>query len=287
MKIIKPRISLTFDDAPTESSMYLTGEQRTNKIIKTLNDYSVQAAFFVNSSSLKSQSNRERVKKYNDTGHLIANHGYSHLSLDQTDVDKYIFDIIQAHRSLKQFSNFRPWFRFPYLAHGDTYKKRDKVRKFLKNMGYRNGYVSVFTEDWFIQTIFEEHQKNGGLIDHTIFSSVYSAIIWDNINFHDNIALTNLGFSPVHTLLLHENDIAALFLDNLIETIYKQGWEIVSPEIAFQDSFYLKEPMTLFENRGNINSLIYDKLKVKHIDPWSETTGQKIKKEFIVKKALI
>ena len=38
-----------------------------------------------------------------------------------------------------------------------------------------------------------------------------------------------------HALLLHANDLNALFLDDILEMISQRGWNIVSLEKAFQD----------------------------------------------------
>ena len=83
-------------------------------------------------------------------------------------------------------------------------------------------------------------------------------------------------------LLLHENDLAALCLDTLIEKIKVKGWKIISPVDAIKDPIYSKRPNTLFNGNGQIAALYHEAKGVKLYDPWSHPweNGKLIRKEF-------
>jgi hypothetical protein len=55
----------------------------------------------------------------------------------------------------------------------------------------------------------------------------------------------------IHVLLLHANDLNALYLKDIIIMLRDEGWDIVSPEVAFNDEITslpllsLKKPTTL------------------------------------------
>src|SRR5699024_6883545 len=62
------RAFLTFDDGPSETV--------TPKILDILDKYDIKATFFVLGCNVKSHP--DIVKRAYDSGHYIANHGYSH-----------------------------------------------------------------------------------------------------------------------------------------------------------------------------------------------------------------
>ena len=52
---------------------------------------------------------------------------------------------------------------------------------------------------------------------------------------YDRLARKALGRSPVHNLLLHETDLAALWIADLVAELRRRGWEIVTADKAFAD----------------------------------------------------
>lgn len=69
------------------------------------------------------------------------------------------------------------------------------------------------------------------------------------------MALAALGRSPINVLLLHENDLAALFVDGLIDFLRAKGWQIISPEEAYKDSIATTIPDVLLNNQGRVAAL--------------------------------
>ena len=126
--VFAKEIALSFDDAPRASSA-LSGEKRAKLLVEALRSSGVQqVAFFANSDKL-SEEGVERLKFYSQQGHLIGNHTHSHPELNKIDTQKFIEDILIAHKRLEILPGFVKWFRFPYLREGDTIKKRDSVRQ--------------------------------------------------------------------------------------------------------------------------------------------------------------
>ena len=60
-------------------------------------------------------------------------------------------------------------------------------------------------------------------------------ITFECIKSYSEELKNNIGHHPIHNLLLHENDINALYLGDIITFLRQNGWEIVSPEEAFAD----------------------------------------------------
>ena len=248
-------IALTFDDAPTQQSEYQSGIARTEMLIKKLRAANVsRVAFFVVTSRMDSVG-KARLKLYSDAGHIIANHSHSHNRINRIGVENYIGDIFKADLLLNDFPGFKPWFRFPFLDEGGTRPVRDAIRKALADKNYSNGYVTVDNYDWYLDRLFRNAVSEQKQIDFHKLRKLYIEHLWRSLQFYDNIALKTLGRSPKHVLLLHENDLAALFIDDLVKFIRKRGWRIISPVEAYQDAIAKTIPDVLLNNQGRVAAI--------------------------------
>lgn len=248
-------IALTFDDAPRGDGLLYTGLKRSEILLKKLEQYNVpQVAFFCTPGN-KDAVSLLRLKKYGQAGHIIANHSYTHPQIADVGVDEYILDIKKADTALNKLPGFRPWFRFPYLNEGREESTRDRIREALKEMGYINGYVTVDNYDWYLESMYQQALKEHKKINYDLLKDLYIEHIWESIRFYQNIALKTLKRSPKHVLLLHENDLAALFLDDLISFLRGEGWTIISPEEAYQDPIANHIPDVLMNGQGRVAAI--------------------------------
>ena len=253
--IFAQEIALTFDDAPRSDGGLYTGLKRSEIFIKKLQQYNVpQVAFFAKSGNIDAVGEL-RLKMYGQAGHIIANHSHTHPHIHEVGVEKFIDDIKEAHQALKQFPGFRPWFRFPFLDEGKDENTRDQIRSALDGMGYINGYVTVDNYDWYLEFMYQQALKENKKINYDLLKELYIEHLWESIQFYQNIALKTLGRSPKHVLLLHENDLAALFLDDLISFLRGEGWLIISPEEAYKDPISQHIPKVLMNNQGRVAAI--------------------------------
>ncbi len=249
-------IALTFDDAPRGDGPMFSGQERGRVLIDALR--SVEAgpvAFFIHTQRLEQPGTRQRIENYAQAGHLIANHSHEHPWLMRTDTDEYIDGIDKAEALLAGFSNRRAWFRFPFLDEGTPVEKRDAVRRALKHRGLRNGYVTVDNYDWHIERKWQKAQRAGRSVNLDALQGAYVDMLVGAVTYYDNIAVETLGRSPAHVLLLHENDLAALFIDDLVIALRQQGWTIISPDEAYADPIAAIIPQTLMARQGHIGAL--------------------------------
>lgn len=249
------RIALTYDDAPLPDGPLLSGRQRTDRLIAALAAEKVQAAFFVTTSNMDQPGGAERIRDYAGAGHLIANHSHSHPWLRDVGPSAYLADIDVARSKLQHFANLRPWFRYPYLNESPNRESRDAVRAGLTARGLRNGYVTVDTWDWALVDLVRKAKEQGRAIDMVALRDLYLEVELSGVEAYDRIARQAIGRSPAHVLLLHENDLAALFARDLIAALRSRGWTIVSPDEAFADPIAAGEPDTLHLGRGRVSAL--------------------------------
>lgn len=246
------RIALTFDDAPRQDGHLYTGQQRTRRLVEQLKAANVsQAAFFCNTVRFD-DAGRDRILAYAKAGHLVANHTHSHPDLREVGPAAFVPDIEKAHRLLKGFPGFTPLFRFPYLREGKTKEDRDAVRKALSELGYRNGYVTVDNYDWHMDRVVQDALARGRRVDFSKLRETYLRVLWQGIQFYDELAVKTLGRSPNHVLLLHENDLAALFVADLVAFLEARDWKVIAVDEAYRDPIALVEPDTLVLGQGRV-----------------------------------
>jgi len=252
------RIALTFDDAPRSKGGFFSGEERTRRLIRELRQAGVdEAMFFVKTSHIRSENDRERLRQYTEAGHRLANHSHSHRWLSRTDSDEYIADIAEASKILKGFDHYDPLYRFPFLDEGRTVEKRDAAREALLDLGLAHGYVTVDNYDWYLANRVKVALRDGLTVDREALRQVYLEHILESVAFYDGIATDVLGRSPSHVLLLHENDLAALFIGDLVRALREAGWEIIGAREAYADPIAKVLPDTLFNGQGRVAAMAH------------------------------
>lgn len=241
------QIALSFDDVPRQRGAFFTPEERTERLIAALRQARVkQAVFFVNPGRLEQPDGaggEGRIAAYVAAGHTIANHSFSHPSLNRTNAADFLADIDRGEAWLKGRAGHRPWFRFPYLHEGGNDKaKRDMVRAGLAARGLRNGYVTADGMDWHLEQLTIDAAAAGKTMDQKALRSLYLQMQISAIDYHDAMARSVLGRSPAHVLLLHETDLAALFIADLADELRRRGWTIITADEAYRDPLHKAFP---------------------------------------------
>lgn len=234
------RIALSFDDVPRQRGAFFTPEERTAKLIAALRQAKVrQAVFFVNPGRLDTPDGaggEQRIAAYAAAGHAIANHSFSHPHLSERTADEFLADVDKAEVWLKGRPGYRPWLRFPFLDEGGKDKaKRDAVRAGLAARGLRNGYVTADGSDWHLEQLTIDAKAAGKPMDMKALRRLYLQMQLSAAEYHDAMARSTLGRSPAHVLLLHETDLAALFIGDLVTELRRQGWTVITADQAYAD----------------------------------------------------
>lgn len=258
--VFAQEIAITFDDAPLGDGQYYTGTQRTYVLIEKLKKSNApQAVFFTTTSHIRDEVANKRLEAYVQAGHLLANHSHSHQRIDRIGTAQYIEDIRKADHILRSMPGFKPWYRYPFLDEGKTIAARDSIRQALTEMGYTNGYVTIDNYDWYINSLLQQALKDKKKVNFKALRQLYLDHIWNSIQFYNNMALQNLGRSPKHVLLLHENDLAALFIGDLINYLHAKGWKIISLTEAYMDPISTHIPDVLLNGQGRIAAIAKEK----------------------------
>ncbi len=265
---ISKELAITFDDSPRAAKGLLSGPERANKLVAELAKHQVkQVAFFSVSKHLDTEG-VTRLNTYSDAGHLIANHSHDHPDFNTLSLTQYINNFLQADKQLKQFSTFTKMYRFPYLREGNTQEKRDGMRATLEKFGYKNAYITLNTYDWYIENLFQAALAKGKEVNLERMKRFYVEVMIESIEYYDTLAIQHLNRSPKHVLLLHEMDISALFIGDLIDELRRRDWNIISPEQAYSDEIsQMVTKKVLSYNPGRIGEIARDKGQKKQLWP--------------------
>ncbi|NJM49884.1 MAG: polysaccharide deacetylase family protein [Sphingomonadales bacterium] len=256
------RIAISFDDAPRGPGAFLDGDKRPAMLIAALKKGGVtQAAFFVNPGRVSAAAAEQgQLVNYAAHGHVLANHTATHKPLSQVSAQAFLADIDAAEKWLKPLPGYRPWFRFPRLDEGRRDKvKRDAVRDGLKKRGLRNGYVTADGWDWYLEAQTIRAKKAGRKIDMAALRKLYIETHLESANFSDRLARRLLGRRPVQMLLLHETDLAALYIDDLAAALRRDGWEIVTADSVYNDPMAQISPDPDFADGTLLEMLAWEK----------------------------
>lgn len=231
-------VTFSFDDAPRGDG-YFSGQVRTSKFIEVLSTNRVnEVAFYANSKQkgVPEKEISDRLMRYARAGHVIANHTARHQDCEKLSAQEYIKSIQEADSELRIYPTFQPWFRYPYLREclNDAIKHAE-VKKFLETTGYRQGYVTVEIYDYLIDQRMNEAMRDGKVVDFEKLKTVYLKVFSETMDFYEQLAQRSLKYSPIHVLLMHENDLNVLFLKDIIQWLRTNGYEIVDARKAFDD----------------------------------------------------
>jgi len=243
----KPHIAFSFDDGNPYDILSYKGADWNAMIVNQLKKYKIQSVWYVCAKGVDNPEGKLLLQNWNDAGNYIANHTYNHPSYNDSlmTLQKMVKEIQSCNILISNYKNYRKFFRFPYLSSGRTEAKRDSMRAYLKQNGYRQGWVTIDASDWYISSRLINRLKQNPKADITGFKEYYLNHIIDRATYYNNLSKGLTHRQIKHTLLLHFNLTSALFLTDLIERFKKEGWEIDNYSDAIQDPIYSELPIAM------------------------------------------
>lgn len=135
------QIAISFDDGPVN--------EFTPQILKLLDEYKVQAAFFCIGKRVK--ENEGLLKQVHEAGHIIGNHSYSHDTwFDLFSADKMYADLQMMDEAMEKAIGVKPkLFRPPYGVTNPNLKKAVN----------RGNYIPVGWNIRSLDTMITDEQK--------------------------------------------------------------------------------------------------------------------------------
>jgi peptidoglycan-N-acetylglucosamine deacetylase len=242
----RPEIAFTFDDAKTAQGGNRSWQEVNERILAALAKHKVKSVLFVCGMRVDNDAGHGLVGAWDRSGHLIANHSYSHFNLDAVALADFQADALKNEPLITSYPRFRRLFRYPMFKEGNTVDKRDGMRSFLKERGYRMGRATVDASDWAISARLESRLEDNAKADVSGYRDFFLQHIWERAQYYHSLARQVVGPRPVrHTVLLHHNVLNALFLDDLVSMFVSKGWRPIDAEYAYADPVYDRQPQCL------------------------------------------
>lgn len=240
----KPTVAITFDDGSTNDMPGYKNEVWNNMILDNLEKHKLESMFFIKGIALNNVKGDSIISSWNERNHAIANHTYNHPYFNSKNLTAADFEneLLKNDSLIRNYSNFKSFFRFPYLKEGNTKEKVDDFRKILEKHNYRNGHVSIDASDWYVNSRLVDKLKLDSLADVEPYRKFYLEHLLNRAEFYDSLATEITGRKIKHVLLLHHNLAAALFLDDLIKKFEGEGWEVIDAMEAYKDDIYTRQP---------------------------------------------
>jgi len=241
----RPEIAITMDDFAWNKVVKLSPMERNRAILGALKSHgNLKAALFVAGKNVDNETGQTLLREWDKAGHMIGNHSYSHkyLNSSKTTAELFTEDIVKGEEVIKRFPHFQKSFRFPYLKEGETAAKRDAVRTFLKQHGYRTGHVTIDASDWAVDDRLTARLSKNPAADLKPYRDFYLGHMWERALYYDDLSRKALGRSVKHTILMHYNLLNALFLGDLLDMFTSKGWKLIDATEAFKDPVFASAP---------------------------------------------
>jgi peptidoglycan/xylan/chitin deacetylase (PgdA/CDA1 family) len=239
-------IGLTFDDG-LDPARNAKASAWNARILHALETQQLHAIVFPALSYIGGDAGMTLIEQWAAAGHGVGNHTARHRSLSSAKVslESFIADVQRADEALHELPTFMPLLRFPYLKEGDTRDKRDGMRQWMREHGYRAAPVSIDTSDSYYNQRYLALLAAGRSDPVKRLKRAYVKHLLDRAGYYDTLAREVLGHSPAHVILLHTNALNAAALPDVIEAFRARGWHFVAARTAFEDPLYAMQPMTL------------------------------------------
>ena len=255
----KPIVSFTFDDGITNGVAGFKFQEWNEMILSHLRAENLKTVFFVTGENKQDQRGQFLLQSWNDEGHKIANHSYSHPFFNAEENTANLFEnqLLRTDTIISKFSNQVKFFRFPYLKEGQNKTKVDSIRNILSKNKYKNGYVTIDASDWYVNQRLINRIKEKGFEKTEVenFKDFYLQHIIERANYYEKLSYEINERHINHTVLLHHNLTSALFLGDLIKKFKAEGWSVINADSAFQDEIFNAIPKPEFAGESLIWSL--------------------------------
>ena len=241
------KIAFTFDDLPAHSALPagVTRVDVANKIIAAMREKGLPPVYgFVNGARVEEKpADASVLEAWRAAGNPLGNHTWSHMNLNQHTIEEFEAEIERNEPMLQQYMQNGEWhwFRFPYLAEGDTPTKHAAVRTVLARRGYKIAAVTMSFGDYMWNEPYARCKDKGDEKAVAMLKATYLAAADDSIAYYREMSQTLLQRDIPYVLLMHIGALDAEMLPQLLDLYRLRGFDFVTLEDAEKDTWYRPE----------------------------------------------
>jgi peptidoglycan/xylan/chitin deacetylase (PgdA/CDA1 family) len=242
-------VALTFDDLPETSNVpaNTTRAHIARQLIAELKAANTPRVYgFVNAGTLDDPEVKGVLERWRAAGFLLGNHTYTHWNLDEKPLAVFERDIERNEPTLRRLMQGEDWhwFRYPFLAEGATLAKRDGLREYLRQHGYRIAEVTINFDDdaWNDPYARCVARHNSAAIAQ--MKSMYLDAAAESIRFSQARSQQLFQRDIPYVMLLHMGGFAPVMLPRLLALLQEKGFKLITLPEAESDPVYALDPKT-------------------------------------------
>jgi peptidoglycan/xylan/chitin deacetylase (PgdA/CDA1 family) len=256
------QIAITFDDLPAHGPLPpgMARPAVVKSILATLKRENMPPIYgFVNGFRIARYPYQIHIlQAWRAAGNPIGNHTWSHPEFDKVTVAQYEANILRNEPLLRKISPDSDWhwFRFPYLEEGDTIEKREQLRAWLSQHGYRIAEVSMDFQDY---NWNEPYARCAAKHDDAAIDSLHNSYLDaadESIRVYRQLAQTLYGRDVPYVLLMHVGAFDARMLPELIALFRSRGFSFVTLPQAMADPIYSFDPKVTSPGGNTFNEMV-------------------------------
>ncbi|MEX1055326.1 MAG: polysaccharide deacetylase family protein, partial [Rhodothermales bacterium] len=242
----RKQIAISIDDAPVVSfhSYPSQFERRAvvDSITTALELHKAPATIFVVGNQADEPDEVELFRHWLTTGVSVGNHSLTHRSFDELTPEEGRLEIDETNRLIQSVTGDerRPvrYFRFPYLAEGETIDDKSLWEEQLSSRGLRNARVTISNNDWKFDSEYAQAELDGDWERRYEIGQAYLQHMRESVVYWDSLAQALTGRNVKHVLLIHANRINRDYLGSILQELSSDGYEFISLEEAYSDPIY-------------------------------------------------
>jgi len=279
-KSAPPQVAFTFDDLPAHGPLPpgMARPAVVKSILATLKREQMPPVYgFVNGFRVAQFPYQIHIlQAWHAAGEPLGNHTWSHPELDKLTASEYERNIAQNEPILRKVDPHGDWhwFRYPYLQEGNTVAKREEVRTWLQDHGYRIAEVSMDFQDYNWNDAYARCAVKHDTASIQSLHDSYLTAADESIHVYRQIAQTLYGHDVPYVLLLHAGAFDARMLPELITLFRSRGFSFVTLEQAMADPAYSADPKVASPGGNTFNEMVAQARNIKAIPYMTDRSAQ-------------
>jgi len=251
-------VAITIDDLPYEwhdpnlHKLKLADAEQAavvnQKILAALAGHKAPVTGFVNQlkvEQLGTEQGTAMLKPWTSGSFDLGNHLYAHKDVNDLSVEQIEEEIVRGDQTIgplmKAAGKKLEFLRFPYNHTGETKEKHDTVAAFIAARGYRLSPCTMDNTDWEFTWAYNKMLAKHDDAGIAKLKAEYLAYTSAEIDYYAALNKQVLGYEPPEIMLLHDNQLNAEMLDEVLTLFESKGYRFVSLADAESDPIY-KQP---------------------------------------------
>jgi peptidoglycan-N-acetylglucosamine deacetylase len=207
--------------------------------------------------------------KWIDSGFDLGNHSYSHPDINTLSTEQFEQEIVHGEstiRPLMERSRRKlSFFRFPMNHTGDTKEKHDAIAAFLAARGYQVATCTIDTSDYIFNLSYVRMLMKRDAVGAEKLRRAYIAYTSTEIDYYSALNAQVFGYEPPQVMLLHDNQLNADVIDQVLDLFKKKSYRFVTLKTAQVDAAY-RTPDTYITKFGPMWGYRWAKVRGINVD---------------------